>query len=102
MQKSFAILFIFLTILMLSTISSASATSGWVQSIHPPNVRHTALNPGNIKICGNHICAPFENLNKLSQVTQNHESFFVKQNTSTITKTLTKITSQTLFPIDTK
>lgn len=95
MQKSFVILFVLSTILITSMISSASATTGWVQSIHPPNIRHTAANPGNIKICGNHICAPFENFNKLSQVTQNHESYFTKQNSPTVTKTLTKISSQT-------
>lgn len=52
-------------------ISSASATNGWVQSDHPPSVRHTATNPGNIKICGDHICKPFEN-SKKSLLVQNH------------------------------
>lgn len=66
-------------------ISSASATNGWMQSDHPPYVRHTATNPGNIKICGNHICKPFENVKNSPQVIQNH---------STIDKTFNKTVSQ--------
>ncbi len=75
-------------------ISSASASNGWVQSIHPPSVRHTATNSGNIKICGDHICKPFENFNKPSQVTQNHGTQFVKQNQSTVDKIFNKTISQ--------
>jgi hypothetical protein len=59
-------------------ISSASATNAWVQSNHMPYVRHTASNPGSVKICGDHICKPFENSKKLSQVTQNHRTQFIK------------------------
>lgn len=95
MQKSFVVLFIFSIIVITSTVSNASATSGWVQSVHPPNVRHTAVNPGNIKICGNHICAPFENFSKLSKLTQNHESYFVSQNTYHTTKMTSQTTSAT-------
>lgn len=101
MRKSFVILFIASTILITSTISSASATSGWVKSIHPPSVHHTASNPGNVKICGNHVCNPFENF-KISQIIQNHESYFVKQDSSITTKTLTKVTSHTPYLTGTK
>lgn len=66
-------------------ISSASATKGWILSDHPPNIRHTSINPGNVKICGNHICKPFENSKNSLQVIQNH---------STIEKTFNKTISQ--------
>ena len=66
-------------------ISSASATKGWVQSDQLPYIRHTATNPGNIKICGDHICKPFENSKNSLQVIQNH---------STINKTFNKTISQ--------
>ena len=51
-----------------STITSASATKGgWVKSDNPPQLRHTANNPGSTKICGDHICTPFENVKKSLQ-----------------------------------
>ena len=50
-----------------STITSASATKGWVKSDNPPQLRHTANNPGSTKICGDHICTPFENMKKSLQ-----------------------------------
>lgn len=74
-------------------ISSASATNSWVQSVHPPSVRHTASNPGSVKICGDHICKPFEN-SKKPQVVQNNGTKFVKQNHSTIDKAFNKTISQ--------
>ena len=47
-----------------STITNASATSGWIKSDILPYVRHTVSNPGSIKICGDHKCSPFENMKK--------------------------------------
>ena len=94
MKKSFVISSVFSIVLLVSMISSASASNGWVQSVHPPSVRHTATNPGNIKICGDHICKPFENSKKLSQVIQNNGTKFVKQNHSTIDKPSNKTVSQ--------
>jgi hypothetical protein len=94
MKKSLVIFSLFSTILLVSMISNASATNGWVQSDHLPHVRHTAANPGNIKICGDHICKPFETAKKSPQAIQNNNTKFVKQNhiDKTFNKTISQIT----------
>jgi hypothetical protein len=80
MKKSLVIFSVFSVILLASMNSGASATKGWMQSDHSSYIRHTAINPGNTKICGDHICKPFENSSiKSSQVFQNNSTKFVKQ-----------------------
>ena len=74
-------------------VSGASASSAWTQPDHLPNVRHTASNPGSIKICGDHICKPFED-SKKSQVIQNTGTQFVKQNHPDINKPFNKTVAQ--------
>ena len=74
-------------------VSSASATSAWTQSSQLPYVRHTASNPGNIKICGDHICKPFEN-SKKPQVVQNSTTQFVNQNHPAANKSVNKTVAQ--------
>ena len=63
----FFIFFIVSLLVISSTITSASATNGWAKDNNPPQIRHTAINPGSTKICGNHICGPFENMKKSFQ-----------------------------------
>jgi phosphoribosyl-dephospho-CoA transferase len=48
-------------------ITNASATNSWIKSENLPFVSHTANNPGNIKICGDHKCGPFEDIKKSLQ-----------------------------------
>lgn len=74
-------------------ISSASATSAWAKSDQLPYVRHTASNPGSIKICGDHICKPFEN-SKKSQPIQNGGTQFVKQDHPIVNKPFNKTVAQ--------
>jgi hypothetical protein len=93
MKKSFVMFSIFSIILLSSVMSSASATNSWTQSDHLPYVRHTASNPGSIKICGDHICKPFENPKK-PQLAQNSETPFVKQNYPTMNKSVNKTVVQ--------
>ncbi|MGB9125047.1 MAG: hypothetical protein WA833_09155 [Nitrosotalea sp.] len=60
-------LFAFASLLLVScTITDASA-KGWAKSDKLPPVRYTATHPGSIKICGDHKCAPFENITKSLQ-----------------------------------
>ena len=83
-------------------VSSASATNAWTQSDHLPYVRHTASNPGNTKICGDHICKPFEN-SKKPQVIQNNTTQFVSKNHLATSKSFNKTVEQiTKFITDTK
>jgi uncharacterized protein (DUF2147 family) len=93
MKRSFVASSMFSIILLASTLSSASATNAWTQSEHLPYVHHTSSNPRNIKICGDHICKPFENYKK-PQVVQNSTTQFVKQNHSIINKSFNKIVAQ--------
>ena len=93
MKRSLVVFSIFSIILLSSAFSSASATSAWTQSDHLPYVRHTASNPGSVKICGDHICKPFEN-SKKPQVIQNSGTQFVKQNHPTTNKPLNRTVSQ--------
>lgn len=93
MKRSFVAFSVFSIILLASTISSASATNVWTQSDHLPYVHHTASNPGNIKICGDHICKPFEN-SKKPQAIQNSTTQVVKQNHPTINKSFNKTVAQ--------
>lgn len=74
-------------------ISSASASSAWTQPDHLPYVRHTASNPGSTKICGDHICKPFED-SKKPQAIQNSGTQFVKQNHSVTNKPFNKTIAQ--------
>ena len=71
-----------------STITSASATKGWVKSDNPPQLRHTANNPGSTKICGDHICGPFENVKKSLQSIpkQNQSIHLINQSHTKIEK----------------
>ncbi|MDR3781834.1 MAG: hypothetical protein P4K92_00780 [Candidatus Nitrosotalea sp.] len=63
MRKSL-FLFVLVSLLLVScTITDASA-KGWAKSEHLPTVRHTAINPGSVKICGDHKCGPFEDMTK--------------------------------------
>jgi hypothetical protein len=65
MKKSlFLVLGLFSLLVISSAITGASATKGWIKSEILPSVRHTANNPGNIKICGDHKCSPFEDMKK--------------------------------------
>jgi hypothetical protein len=62
------LLFIFalalVPMLLSCTITGAYATNDWLKSEKLPTVRHTATNPGSVKICGDHKCGPFEDMKK--------------------------------------
>ena len=69
-QISFLAILVTSLLVISSTVTTVYATTGWITSTNPPQVRHTATNPGSIKICGDHICAPFEKMNKQLQEIQ--------------------------------
>lgn len=85
---------------MSSPITSAFATKGWIKNDNPPQMRHTANNPGSTKICGDHICAPFENMKKpLQNISKENQSIHItnqsyikveKTHNSTISQELKK------------
>ena len=90
MRKSFFLVFFMVSLLVIaSTVTSASATKGWIKSDNPPQVRHTANNPGSAKICGDHICSPFENMKKSLQniQKQNLAIHLINQSHTKIEKT---------------
>lgn len=93
MRKSFVLTIFTVSLLVISsTVTSASATKGWIKSDNPPQVRHTANNPGSTKICGDHICSPFENLKKSLQniQKQNQTIHLINQSHTKIEKTYDK------------
>ena len=66
-MRKLLFLFVITSVLLVScTITDASA-KGWTKSEKLPPVRHTATNPGSVKICGDHKCAPFEDATKSLQ-----------------------------------
>jgi hypothetical protein len=71
-----------------STAVSAYATNDWLNSNHPPLLPTTASNTGigGIRICGDHKCGPFEDVQKsLQDKLQHHQSIDVlKQNQTKI------------------
>lgn len=70
LRESFFLIFLMFSLVMIySTVTEASATNAWVKSDILPYVRHTANNPGSVKICGDHKCSPFENAKKPLQDT---------------------------------
>ncbi|MDE1770254.1 MAG: hypothetical protein KGI28_06870 [Thaumarchaeota archaeon] len=78
----FFIFFIASLLVISSTITNASATNGWAKSENPPQIRHTATNPGSTKICGDHICGPFENMKKpLQNITKQSQSIHLINHT---------------------
>jgi hypothetical protein len=84
MNKLFFVAFIVSVLVISSTITSASATSGWMKSNNPPSVRHTASNPGSTKICGYHKCAPFEDMRKsLEEIVKQNQILHVLKQTQT-------------------
>ncbi len=101
MQTRLVGVFIAITLIILvPMISGASASNTWTKSEHPPYVRHTATNPGSVKICGNHICAPFETTKP--PVTKSITSFYTKQNNTTVEKIFVKTPMQTKLSSSTK
>jgi len=68
MRKSLVLLaLVGVPLLVSCTITGAYATNDWVKSEKLPTVRHTATNPGSVKICGDHKCGPFEDMKKALQ-----------------------------------
>jgi len=86
------------SLVISSTVTSASATNGWVKSDSLPYVRHTVSNPGSIKICGDHKCSTFENTKKLlrDMQKQNQLVHSINQSHAKLEKTHDKTISQEL------
>lgn len=99
-KNSFFLIFLAVSLVMISsTVTSASATNGWVKSDSPPYVRHTVSNPGSIKICGDHKCIPFENTKKSLQDIQKQTVHLVNQNYAKVEKIRDKTISQEIKPV---
>ena len=81
MRKSLVLLTLVVVPLLVScTITGAYATNDWLKSEKTPTVRHTATNPGSVKICGDHKCVPFEDMKKaLQDILKKNQSVQVKQ-----------------------
>lgn len=89
---------------MSSIMTSVSATKGWVVA-HNDKDYHTYANPGHTRICGDHICAPFEYNNMKNLLSdgekQNQTYHFMKQNAVSIQQTLDKNKTEDM-PIETQ
>ena len=85
MKKSrLAIVFVVLLLSSSLVVNSAFATKGWMNNPNPKLSHSTSNQIGKTKICGDHICGPFEygKLQKTLYDTQRkyQASHFLKQN----------------------
>ena len=82
---SVAIVFIVLLLSSSLVVNSVYATNEWISNPNPKKSHSTLNQIGKIKICGDHICKPFEyeNMKKtFNNILKNNSSyFFQKQNT---------------------
>ena len=59
-KSSLTIVFVVLLLSSSLVVNSAFATKGWVNNPNP-KLSHSTMNQiGKTKICGDHICGPFE------------------------------------------
>lgn len=84
-MKKLNLAIIFLVLLMSSSlvVNTAHATTGWMTNPNPKLSHSTSNQIGKTKICGDHICAPFEYAKMQKTLAdaqkKNQASHFLKQ-----------------------
>ena len=59
-KLNLAIIFVVLLLSSSLVVNTAHATTGWMTNPNPKLSHSTSNQMGKTKVCGNHICAPFE------------------------------------------
>jgi len=80
MEKStLALVFVILLLSSSLIVNSVYATKGWQVKLNPPKSRSMLNQIGKIKVCGDHLCKPFEyeNMKKtLGKIHNNNSPYF--------------------------